>query len=358
MLRVLGGCVLLVGLLVLLREGIAAFIRYKHRIRHEKGIEEIASVRIGGIQQVISIRGTNVENPMMLFLHGGPGFTEMPVSYVYQDEWEQDFTVVQWDQRLAGKTYMKNPGKYFENDGMAQRVDDVIEMAEYLRSRFDKAKITLVGHSWGTALGISTIKRRPDLFSVYVGIEQLVNLKKGEAIGFRKTLDLATAMKAKKDIEKLNELLPYPDRGGNQYYPDFPRDMLSLREFQRKYGIGMPVSYIENAQSFGFSPYYSLKDIYYFFTDITRTNEAVQRELYEEYDLVSLGLNFSVPVFFIFGEHDWTTPVSLLEEIFPAIQAPHKELHIVKGAAHRPMVDNPKEFLAILREKVYPYAKD
>lgn len=355
--RILSSIIILLLFLIFTREIIAGNRRDAHSINSARGIDSIEFIQIGGINQALQIRGQNIDNPVLLFLHGGPGYTEMPVSYLFQDPWEYYFTVVQFDQRFAGKTYYANNEQTApEKDSIDLRINDVIEIAEYLRKRFKQKKVVLLGHSWGSILGINTIKKRPDLFSVYVGVGQVVNFMAGEKIGYHKTLSLAKESGNVKDTETLQALTPYPDMVVD-YYEDIGDDMMTLRFFQGKYGIGMPTSFAENFQII-FSPNYSISDLRYYFNDIFRINRVPMKYIVEEFDLYDIGPEYSVPTIFIIGDKDWTTPVQLMEEIYPEVISPLKELHIISDAGHNTMVDNQSEFLDVMLKSVLPLALD
>ena len=177
---------------------------------------------------------------------------------------------------------------------MDLRVSDVIEITQYLKKRFSKGKIALIGHSWGSVLGINTIKKRPDLFSVYVGFGQTVNFIQNEKSSYAKTLELATAANNIEDIKTLQSLAPYPNIVNNKYYDSIGQDMMKLRYLQGKYGLGMPVRYIDNLPII-FSPYYSITDLLYYLTDIFKANKAVMKYLVEDYDLRNLGMDYKIP---------------------------------------------------------------
>ncbi len=345
--------VILIVCLLLLRTFFTGLIRQKVKVTASNGIDSIEYVEINGIQQAIHIKGNDQKNPILLFLHGGPGFTEMPVSYRYQKEWEDHFIVVQWDQRSAGKTYVANRDiAPANNDGIKLRVNDCIQLSEFLLARFQKEKLVLTGHSWGSVLGICTIKEKPELFSTFIGIGQLVNLADSEVLGYQQTVSLAEQANNEKDLHTLQKLLPYPNQNQQaSYTPEFAKKMMSLRKLQGEYEIGMPASYIENFRYFVCSPYYSLRDLSYYLTDVFSQNYALYQWLYEDFDLRQIDLQFEIPMIFIYGQNDWTTPYSLFEEeVFDRIQSPKKELHILDHAAHRPMNDNPSAFLEILKK--------
>jgi len=132
-------------------------------------------VPIGGIEQWIQIGGQAPSHPVLLYLHGGPGGTSVPAAAAWQP-WEAHFTVVHWDQRGAGRTYRRNGAAGCGRLTLERMVQDGIEVAEFLIAHTGQPKIFLVGHSWGSALGIHLLKRRPELFSAYVGTGQLVRV--------------------------------------------------------------------------------------------------------------------------------------------------------------------------------------
>ncbi|MGA7316270.1 MAG: alpha/beta hydrolase [Silvibacterium sp.] len=141
------------------------------KVTRSRGVDETQYVQIGGIDQFISIRGENRSNPVILFLHGGPANAQSPFLQEFVP-WEKYFTVVNWDQRGSGRTYGKNgpatPGMDTPAAALDRLTDDAIEVAQYASRRLDKRKIILVGHSWGAVLGLSVVKRRPDLFYAFV----------------------------------------------------------------------------------------------------------------------------------------------------------------------------------------------
>lgn len=139
------------------------------------GINESGFMKIGGIEQWIAIQGQDRANPVILYLHGGPGEAQSPFLNRFQ-AWERDFTVVNWDQRGAGKTYEKNGEAAMPAFNLERVVDDAIELAEYVRGKLGKQKLVLVGQSTGSLLGLKVAQRRPDLFYAYVGTAQFVSV--------------------------------------------------------------------------------------------------------------------------------------------------------------------------------------
>ena len=150
-------------------------------------INESGFVTIGGIEQWVQIRGDTTANPVLLFLHGGPGGSAMALGTGWR-EWEKDFTIVHWDQRGSGRTFEKSGttgGELMTVEGMR---NDGLELAAYLLPRLGAQKIILVGHSWGTVLGVRMIMAKPELFCAYVGVAQVTNTRRNGALRYQKLL--------------------------------------------------------------------------------------------------------------------------------------------------------------------------
>jgi pimeloyl-ACP methyl ester carboxylesterase len=130
-------------------------------------IEEAGFLPIGGIEQWVTIRGEEASNPILLFVHGGPGDVQSPLVSTYAP-YEKDFVLVQWDQRGAGRTFQKL-GEATPDLTLERLVADGIELAEQLRRRFPKNRLVLMGHSWGSVVAVGMARQRPELFAAYVG---------------------------------------------------------------------------------------------------------------------------------------------------------------------------------------------
>jgi pimeloyl-ACP methyl ester carboxylesterase len=162
-------------------------------VREPARVNEEMFAPIGGINQWITIKGDDRENPVVLFLHGGPGDALSPFADAMFRGWEKDFTLVQWDQRGAGRTYGKSGPSIEPTMTVERMVQDGIEVAEFLTKHLNKKKIIVEGGSWGSILGIYMVHARPDLFYAYVGRAQMVNERKNESASYARVLELARA---------------------------------------------------------------------------------------------------------------------------------------------------------------------
>lgn len=328
-------------------------IRTSHKIK-APGIDRMEMVEVGGIQQALYIRGQNADNPVILWVHGGPGNSMMPLFHMFQYEWENDFTVVHWDQRNVGKTYLANDPEAVLQTMSAERVlDDVHEVTAYVKQRLNKEKIILMGHSWGTVLGTMAVQTFPEDYSAYIGIAQVVNMADNERAGYDNTLELVKAAGNQKDIKVLEAIAPYPPA---EYSSDYS-ELRTLRTLQSKYGLSVNMNF-GNIISLLASPYYSFKELinsaYFNQSKVVNAQGDVVRFLMEEADIRNYGTDFQVPVYYIMGENDYISPYLPTKEFFEEIVAPDKKIFFIQDADHMPFLSNKAEFDRILLEELSP----
>jgi len=310
-------------------------IDQRFEIHTPNGIQEGMYVTIGGIQQWIQIRGEDRNNPVLLFVHGGPGVSSIPRSSGWL-LWEKYFTVVQWDQRGTGLTY-RQTGKSIAPTMTVDRMAlDGIEVVEFLRAHLHKDKIILVGGSWGSILGIYMIKQRPDLFAAYVGTGQVVGPQT-----WGKKSD-ATARQGLSSDEKTPSALGVPPIEATVEIVKAP-PLLS----GEKRDAPLRLSPIEMPQS-------SFLDWHYHCTGYVFNKQV--RGVQNRPDLRSLGLDFSIPIFFFAGTKDTNTPIEPAEQYLIEVRAPHKEFVRFVGAGHLLPYSWPRTFLQELLTRVRPLA--
>lgn len=187
-----------------------------YAIAAPNGIDEARYVAIGGIEQWITIRGEDRNNPVLLVLHGGPGDATNPWGYAGFRSWLKTFTVVQWDQRGAGRTLGKNGPSLAPTITIERMARDGVELAQLLCKSLQKEKIIVVGHSWGSILGVFMVKARPDLFHAFVGTGQVADPARNYAVAYDELLEKATSLGNDRALRELKELgrPPYADGRG------------------------------------------------------------------------------------------------------------------------------------------------
>ncbi len=349
--RVLGCIVAVVVVLGALGLGYRAWRQHENAqslaIRTPNGIEEAGFVRIGGVDQWVQIRGEDRNNPVILFLHGGPGGSVTPLSAIFHN-WEKHFTVVLWDQRGAGKTYGRNGGPG-EGEMTIDRVaDDGIEVAEYLRRHLHKDKVIALGHSWGTMIGVVMMQKRPDLFAAYVGTGQVAAIAEKEKYLYAATLKTLQEHHDAEGVEALKRI-------GAPPYPSY-HELLIERDLSERYTLPAEKNiYDDMTPVVLFAPGWSLWDIY----DFLQAHKHAAGANYKEhltYDARSYGLNFKMPFFVFNGDQDVVTPTALAKPYFDEITAPQKTFVVLRNAGHSAVLTEPDVFLHELEARVRPLA--
>lgn len=342
------------------REVLQQHISTKYSVTDSKGIEELKPVNIGGAEQWLHIRSRNRENPVLLCLHGGPGYPGIGLTDEIQRPWEDYFTVVQWDQRQAGKSYNPADSRPLT---MQQFIEDTAEVIQYLRDYLNKEKLFLMGCSWGTVLGMHMANRHSDWLHAYIGVGQVVNKMDNEREVCQRLLARAKEQQNDEVVAKLESIAPYPDPAcpeqsyiehagylrmelsrlaGDAYMHHFlPEDAVKMITFERS-----------------ISPHLTLTDLSHV---VLSSNQDLINAFFKEYmqcDLPKqLGLSFNVPIFFFTGAHDWHTPRSLSDHWISQISAPYKEVIHFEESSHTVLNEEPGKMLMALVNKVLPFAE-
>jgi len=330
-------------------DDLVSFLRARnaqqYAISSTKGIDEGSYVTIGGIEQWVTIRGEDRNNPVLLFLYGGPGDVTNPWTFALFAPWQKHFTVVQWDQRGAGRTLRKTGQTVAPTMTIDRMTQDGIELTEYLRKHLGKDKIIVVAHSFGTILGLGMVRARPELFYAYVGTGQVADEVKNYSVAYDALLQKAQVSGNQQAIEELKRVGPPPYSTGEGY------------GVQRKWANNF-----EGTDQFLFgtlgltlvAPGGSVQDI----------NDSVDGQILSGNQLVpqtrssgpaELGLEFSIPIFVFQGEEDFTSPTALARHYVESIKAPRKVFVPIKGG-HFAVFMHSDQFLHELVMRVRPLA--
>ena len=304
-------------------------------------ISSLEAVTLGGTKQWISIRGKDINNPVLLFLAGGPGGTQLAATRNNLKALEDHFVVVNWEQPGAGKSYNSVP----RNSITPERyINDAHTLTEYLCHRFDEDKIYVVGESWGSVLGIWLVQRYPERFHAFAGTGQMVDFKETEIIDYELAIKLAEEEGNTKLVEKLKKqgLPPY-------YGKDVTLKSATYLMYLSDYMTKNPSIHRPGYQTLTdmAGPEYGLYDKVNYGLGVLNTYNHVYPQLYD-FDLRKQAVKLEVPVYILQGRHDINAPAVLVEEYFQKLQAPTKELIWFEHSGHSPWINERERFVNTL----------
>lgn len=319
-------CLMLVGLAVVTVEFIVTR-GGTPKIGGSQSIASLEKLELGGVAQWVLIRSHDSTKPILLFLHGGPGMPAMFLAHAFQSELERDFVVVHWDRRGAGKSFDAALGG--PSLSVSQTLEDTYELTCILRDRFTQNRIYLVGHSWGSYLGLLALRGHPEYFSAFVGMGQLA----GTRAEVQETRRVFLARAAREAGDR-----GLSDRLASEDYEVNEDDLF-------RYG-----GELHDARSFWpilrtglFAPEYTLWDV----LNVKKGADFVAREM--NYDVLPKPLqgeitDFDVPIFFFLGRYDYNTPSQLAADYLDRADSPLKELVWFEDSAHFPFFEEPGRF--------------
>lgn len=311
-------------------------------------INEARYIKIGGIEQWITIKGQDRANPVLLVLHGGPGNAWSPFADAMFADWDREFTVVQWDQRGAGRTFGKSGPDIANTMTVERMVQDGIEVTTFLRGHLGHDRIILTGGSWGATLGLQMVQTRPDLFYAMVGFAPVINVRASMTSGYGKVLQMARSAGDQPAIDALTTL-GSPPWDSIRKWPLYRK---WLRSYQAKlvwspaaprmiapeYSSAQEEAMNEAADEFSFIHFWGMK----------MSGPLMQ------VDLASSNLSYKVPVHLVAGAEDLTAPPELAKAFLEKISAPRKQFQVVPGTGHEPSAPELALVYTILVYEVKP----
>lgn len=297
-------------------------------------IDTIVDIALNGIKQKVLIKSNDVNNPVLLWLHGGPGTSEMFITHHCMDSLIDYFTIVHWDQRGTALSYNNRiKGTDISFDKI---FDDAVSLTEVLRKMYNQDKIFLIGHSFGSVLGIHLVEKYPHYYHAYVGIGQVINDRLSREINYKWFVN-----KLKEDNDT-NGLLSIR---GKQ---NIPRDLVN--KYKGNFYKGKTLFDVIRE-----SPYYyeGYLDTYTKSMNFVRESISMNPSTYEK-DIFNDIFRFQLPVYFFEGRHDRVAACApeLVIEYMKRIEAPKKEIVWFEESAHHPNIDEPHKFQKMLIDKV------
>lgn len=305
-------------------------------------IATLEPVELNGNQQWVTIRGNSVNNPVLLFLAGGPGGSELVMTRRYLGALEEHFVVVNWDQPGTGKSYNAVP---FDSLTPERYVADAYALTLYLRERFHQERIYVFGESWGSILGIWLVQQHPELFHAFVSTGQMVDAVENDTLGYEFAIELLTEQGRMDAVEQLRRNGP-PPYSSNELIGKFGAINNVLNGYMESHAHGEGSGHNLMLDSLA-AQEYGLLDKVYWLLGLARTFTTVYPQL-NDLDIRTQVTRLEVPVYFIKGRWDVNAVNALTEEYFTILQAPHKELIWFENSAHTPSWDEPAHFVDVM----------
>lgn len=303
------------------------------------GINESMYIDVNGTKQWISIYGKNINNPILLYLHGGPGSSTSHLDYVITRKWADVYTIVTWDQRNCGKSYN------IEQNDVALTKDlfltDGKEVTEYVLDYLSKDKLTILGHSWGSIYGANLVLEYPMYYECFIGAGQLVDCLENEE-AFKQEAYI-WAQNDEKMLNLVDQLTP--DNATVEHF--------SLKnKIMQKYGYDMMAKGVDYnlISTIIFNPYYSISDLIQFLN----TDMSTYLDFYSSAEFASFSLKdkveYQVPFYNINGDKDYQTNYKLAQEYFEEVNAPYKQMFIMEDMTHGLLESDSEGFSEIVHQ--------
>ena len=309
----------------------------------ENSLSVKAFTDIKGVKMGMIIESKETSNPILLFVHGGPGMPEYWLTDKYPTGLEDYFTVVWWDQRGAGLSYSSDMDA--RTMTTEQFVDDTIAVTNYLRERFGQNKIYLMAHSWGTYIGIQAVQKAPELYNAYIGVGQDVNICESEKLAYEYMMNYYKNSSDEKTLKQL-EVTPYDSDGYDKI-----RDSVMHRA-----GIGTMHDMNSVITGIFFNSLgckeYTLTEKINLWRGKIYSGDSMLKDEFHANDLSEIVTKLDLPVYFMSGAYDYTVNYTMAEDYFEKLDAPVKGFYLFQNSAHSPMFEEPENFLNIIQKDV------
>ena len=310
----------------------------------DDSIAEKVFVNINGCGQGMVIKGINKNNPVLLFIHGGPGMPEYFVNRSYDTKLQNYFTVAWWEQRGAGLSYSSDIDKSTMNND--QFVSDVISVTNYLRERFNQDKIYVMAHSWGSFIGLQAVKKAPELYKAYIGVGQITNQTESEKAALKYMIDYYKEIGDKETSEKLKNVKDINSK-----------DYLKIRDkVMHEAGIGttheMKSVFKEIFLESLLNNEYTLGEKIDLWRGMIFSSKTELRSVMMSTDIREKIRSIDIPVYFFSGAYDYTVNYKMSKEYLEDLNAPRKEFYLFENSAHSPIFEESDKMEKIIKEDI------
>jgi len=320
---------------------------------NHRGIAEVRDIRINGVQQRVLIRGADKSNPLLLHVHGGPGFPDQAIMQSRGKTLEDLFTVIYWDQRGSGASY--NKSSKLHPPTIENIVSDGLELSSMLLDEFDHEKLYLQGHSWGTLVAVHMVSRAPELFTAFFGIGQFADGKRSEKLSWNYAVSAATNAGDQSSVNKLLALGSPPYKTEQEWLYKIPQQRTLMRPYENP---DQPPQFTE-------ADYYKMAFFYNGYGVVEKLNflNGLQFSLTNlwpsviESNLIESHTRLEVPVYIFQGKYDQHTVTAVAKDYYQALSAPKKAYYEFEHSAHEPHINEYDKYRKLVKDVLQANAK-
>lgn len=311
-------------------------------------ISEKIFVNINGVEQGMFLRSADTAHPVLLYLHGGPAMPTYFLEQQYPTGLETHFTICWWEQRGAGISYSADIPP--ETMTVQQMIADTVAVTDYLRNRFGKEKIYLMGHSWGSFIGIQAAAQAPDRYHAYIGVGQVTHQIESERLAYEYMLNTFRAQANASMLQKL-------ETASFEMTVPLPASYMAVRDAaMHALGVGT-TRQMRSVISGVFVPVwmdreYTLREKINFWRGNGSRHSS---QLWNQVLMADVTVRVSkldVPVYFLHGRYDYTVSYVLAKAYLVQLEAPLKGFYTFEDSAHSPQFEEPERTRTILTKDV------
>lgn len=303
-------------------------------MKGKNSISELRKVEMNGTEIEVMIRGADRDNPVVIFVHGGPCNSEIPYVRKYQDLLEQEFTIVHYDQRGSGKSYQF--GADYSEVNVSTHVEDLIALTKYIEKYLQQEQVILIGHSFGTYIATMAVAQETELYCAYVGIGQMADTINSELDGLQKCISAAKVAGNTGDVTYLSGLEESIAQG----------ESITPRKYVRKYGFAARMINEDKDYLMGFifGSEYNLLDTIRFYMASSKYQDSLIMEALAN-PVSDIVTELHIPVYFVMGKYDCMTSPESAEEYLNNLSGDGtRELVIFDDSAHYPQFEEKEKF--------------
>ena len=306
-------------------------------------VNEKSFIKLGGEEQYVEITGSSNKNPVLLFLHGGPGWPQTPHLRYFNSDLTNTVTLVAWEQSGCGKSYLNNPNP--KNLNLNQIINDAHELTLILKKKFNQNKIYLAGFSWGSVIGLHLIKKYPHDYAAYFGISQVIDLNRSIDLS-REWIEKQAVLKGDKQMLRLLIQLKNKD---TSLCKNPLECFFKKYEFLTQYGGAIHTNEAESEIKIAETKYEDYRNYDWlkgFMYSCSRLGNAIFETNFNNVT------KLEVPVYFFVGRHDWSLPAIVTEEFVNKLTAPKKEIVWFENSGHEPLEEEPAKFNKAIIDRI------